>query len=193
MKIQLLSSNKLKTASWAVSPINNTCIINKVWYENCHKSTETLALQHLLLCIFNQFWKALMGCIIACVRSSQSLLYLYSVKVSRVMEAYLKNIVKWTSCNLLSLNYTLFKLRETYFSIQSPLKSASVVNNILPKLLKNLNVCILYVKNIWRFRKILLQSCGALSKLNWPIYPPLSANHSPQAFQTSEMLLRHVK
>ena len=45
-------------------------------------------------------------------------------------------IVKGTSCNLLSLKYTLFKLRETYFSIQSPLKSAPVVNNILPKLLK---------------------------------------------------------
>ena len=55
-------------------------------------------------------------------------------------------IVKGTSCNLLSLKYTLFKLRETYFSIQSPLKSAPVVNNILPKLLKNLNVCILYMK-----------------------------------------------
>ena len=88
-------------------------------------------------------------------------------------------IVKGTSCNLLSLKYTLFKLRETYFSIQSPLKSAPVVNNILPKLLKNLNVCILYMKNIWRFCKILLQSCGAFSKLKWPIYPPLSADHSP--------------
>ena len=47
---------------------------------------------------------------------------------------------------LSTLKYTLFKLIKTYFSILSPLKSAPVVNNILTKLLQNLNVCILYVE-----------------------------------------------
>ena len=53
------------------------------------------------------------------------------MKVCHVIEAHLKNIcvfVQGTSCNLLIMEMYPLRLKNTYFSIQSPLKSAHVAN-----------------------------------------------------------------